>query len=363
MNGFDEINLGFLRVWNFDKKKDDYIKDEVLKTKLEKIFATHITHHGNVKNIGVIEITGNKFQPFTQKEIELIQEARATLFLSFVSNNNTGISNVNSGHRMATSENFDVIYQNFTLDSDHVAETSGEIVRFSKAGYTLDKIRFLTPSFVPTPSNYTLDGEIFSELTYLKTHKPKIYRRIINSTQICMEGYYNSNHLSNKARILLFMSAFEAIFSIPETQQRKHFKRNIQAISDLDGEKKYVSYWDKKTNPKSLEYLSKKGIWAEKFYRLRNSIVHGDKVKLSNFNFEKWQSHIDIALLFFVLAVKKQFEKSRRGYFCDYEIKWEEYTDNISFPTPRKLKAFVYRSSSRRLFNKLLKRAGNRKII
>ncbi len=362
MNGIDEIDLGYLKVWNFEKKKDEYIKDNTLKTKIERIFATLITHHGNVRGIGVIQFPNNNFQPLSQQEHELIQQARATIFLAFVSENNTRIPNANSGHSMATSENFDVIFQNFTLEDDYVAETSGEIIRFSKGGYTLDKVRFQIPSFVPTPSSYHYDQEIFSELLYLRTHKPKIYRLLINSVQIFMEGYYNSNHLSNKARILLYMSAFESIFSIPESQQRKHFKASIEKISSFDDEKKYVSYWDKKSNPKSKEMLSKKGIWAEKFYLLRNSIVHGDSVKPESFIFEKTQEHIHIALLFFVLAVKKQFEKSRRGFYCNYEIRWKEHTDDISFPEPRTMKIFAFEYSMRRLWTKMLNRKTRRKI-
>lgn len=362
MNGIDEIDLGYLKVWNFEKKKDDYIKDPVLKAKVERIFATQITHHGNVRGIGVVQFPNNDFQPLAPNQSELVQQARATIFLAFVSENNTRIPNANSGHSMATSENFDVIYQNFTLDNDYVAETSGEIVRFSKGGYTLDKVRFQIPSYVPTPSSYHYDQEIFTELLHLRTHKPKIYRKVINSTQIFMEGYYNSNHLSNKARILLYMSAFESIFSIPEKDQRKHFKESIAKISDFDDEKKYVNYWGKRSNPKSKEFLSKKGLWAEKFYLLRNAIVHGDSIKPTDFVFEKTQEHIHIALLFFVLAVKKQFEKSRRGFYCNFEIRWEAYKDEISFPEPRTMNIFVFHYSMRRLWNKMIRQRSKTKV-
>jgi hypothetical protein len=353
----DEIDLGFLKVWNFDKKKNDYIKDPIVMAKIEKIFATHITHFGNIRNIGVIEMPQNQFQQHNQKETELINQARAILFLTIISNNNTVIQDGNTGHSMMTSENFDVIYQNFTLDSDDVAETSGEIIRFNKGGYKLDKIHFLTPSFVPLPTHYRTDSEMLSELIYLRSNKPKVYKKIVNSTQIFMQGYYNSNHLSNKARVLLFMSAFEVIFSIPEKNQRMYFKQNIEKISKINSEKVYTNHWDgNKSNTKSLELLTKKGIWAEKFYILRNKIVHGEDVKSEDFIFEKKQRHVEIAPLFFVLAIKKQFEKSRKTFCCNYEVNWKEYTDYISSSKPKKLKAFIFETSMRKLFNKLFKK-------
>ena len=50
----DEINIGDLKIWNFDKKKDQYIKDKVLKEKIERILKTHKTHHCFVRNIANI---------------------------------------------------------------------------------------------------------------------------------------------------------------------------------------------------------------------------------------------------------------------------------------------------------------------
>jgi len=125
-----------------------------LRKKIERIFATQVTHHGNVHGIGVVQFSNNNFQPLTPNESELVLQARTTIFLAFVSENNTRIPNANSGHSIATSENLNVIYQNFTLDDYCVAETSGEIIRFNRVRYTLDKVRFQIPSYVSTPSGF-----------------------------------------------------------------------------------------------------------------------------------------------------------------------------------------------------------------
>jgi hypothetical protein len=353
MGETDEIDLGFLKIWNFDRQKNKYISDSVILAKIEKILATHVTQQGNVKGVGIVQITDGNFHPLSEKEIELVQQARAMLFLSITSANNTKIHDGNSGHSMMTSENFDVFHQNFSLDDDHFSERTGEIIQFMKAGYTLQKIRFQVPSFVPMPHRYDLDRSVLAGLHELKQAKPKVFQKIVSSTQIFMEGYYNSGHLANKARILMFMSAFEMILAIPAEQQRRHFKANIEAISNLDGETKYINYWDGKAKPKSKEILSKKGVWAEKFYLLRNKIIHGERVTHADFLFEKKQSHINIALIFFIHSVKKQLERSLKKYTCDYEIHWERYLDRISYDEPKKVTLFVYRYSTRKLFEKM----------
>lgn len=354
MGELDEIDLGFLKVWNFDLKKDIYVKDATLLAKVEKIIATHVTQYGNVKGIGIVQMPNKGFEPLNDDEIELVQQARAILFLMATSANNTKIADGNSGHSMVTSENFDAIYQNFLLTDDYVSESAGEIIPFRKGGNTLQKIRFQIPNFVPTPHRYGLDQEMQVALSRIRSKKPKVFQRIINSTQIFIEGYYNSPHLSSKARVLMIMSAFEMIFSLPEQDMRKHFKNKIQSIADLDGDKRYMNYWKSRAYPKSKESLSKKGLWAEKFYLLRNKITHGDDVTKTDFFFEKKQPHIYIALLFFILAIKKQFEKSLNDFTCNYEIKWETYLDEISFDQPRKVTKFVYKYSRRKLFQKLL---------
>ena len=59
---------------------------------------------------------------------------------------------------------------------------------------------------------------------------------------------------------------------------------------------------------KISETKSIKVKWADRFYILRNHIIHGDVVLDPEFLFEH-QRHIDIATMFFVLLTKKLFNE------------------------------------------------------
>lgn len=72
---------------------------------------------------------------------------------------------------------------------------------------------------------------------------------------------------------------------------------------------------------------SRKVIWADSYYTLRNHIIHGNQVKLNEFAFKGKQRHLDIGILFFMLLVKKIInEKRKKRIFYD-EIEWGKTED------------------------------------
>lgn len=366
MKDADEIDFGFAKVWNFDVKKDQYITDPVMKAKIEGLLAVLVNHHSPVRNIGIISIGGsNDFLPLADKDYEIVRIIRLILFICFISENNTLKSNPNTGHQMATSENFDVIFQNFLLEGDYISETTGEIITFSKMGFKASDTKFITPNFVSSSYRFTLDRELFGHLLKLKDKKPLVFKKILNAVEIFLQGYFNTPHLSRSARVLLQMSAFEILLNLPERQERAGFKKTIDDYTALPNDKKYESYWSKhERHPsKPKEFFTIKGIWAEEFYLLRNSIIHGDTPAPPKFLFRKQQKHTDIATLFFVLSIKKQIEKSIRGYNCDYEIKWDTWTDDISAPAPFVRTEFVYERSFRRMWTQMMAKSSKRKQV
>lgn len=87
-------------------------------------------------------------------------------------------------------------------------------------------------------------------------------------------------------------------------------------------------------------------------------IIHGEKVEPNDFLFKGDQRHYDIALLFFILIIKKQIEKILRNkkYCCDYEINWKSWKDEISQPELTMKSGFVYEYTMRKLFEKMVNR-------
>lgn len=169
-----------------------------------------------------------------------------------------------------------------------------------------------------------------------------------------MESYYNTPYLSRNARVLLNASAFEILLSLPEIQQRKAFKEKIKKVVSLKGEQEY-SYWTK-IGGKSKKFKGTVAeIWADKFYSLRNNIIHGNNILPKEFVFKNYQSHLDISCLFFIFLLKKQLEKSLgNSCECDYEIRWDKWTEE--FPAIREIQGFVFLKSYKKLFKRLLRK-------
>lgn len=342
MGETDQIDFGYAKVWNFSTKKDYYIKDVKIKKKLDKIFKVYKTHNYPIQGIGIISIGDTDFRIYDDAEMAKVLEIRHILFLSFLSKNNVHKRNLNTGHFMATSENFDVIYQNFILENDYVSESAGSVVNMLDGGYLLSEIKIQKPAYVLSP-RFSIDAELLKILINLGEIKPYLYNRLLNATELFFESYYNSHHLSKNARILLQASSFEILLNIPETpQKRKEFKNAIKKYTVFDKEKTYVNYWRLPKSEKYKEMLTKKEIWADKFYLLRDGIVHGDFPPMASFNFENRQRHSDIATLFFILCLKRIIEEYDKNYSCDYIIKWEKWVDDTTYPKPTIKEEFIY---------------------
>jgi hypothetical protein len=223
---------------------------------------------------------------------------------------------------MRTSENFDLVLQNFELHNRHIAEMSGYIVTKQMMGYKIGEKRFHAPSCLLRPLDFRSDQELIQGIIKLrKIAGEAIFNRIVRATDYFRYSYYNNGvNISQQARVLLHIAAFETLLELPEVNPRKYFKQKIEDCCSLAGEKRYTNWYERKGGKKE-EQRTIKGIWADKYYALRNHIVHGDEIHRRKFMF-CGARHFDIATMFFVLLIKKLInEKLSRKIFYD-EIVW-----------------------------------------
>ncbi|NTU47036.1 hypothetical protein HGA88_05405 [Candidatus Roizmanbacteria bacterium] len=319
----DELDFGDFKIWNFDRKANEYIPDETLRSYIGKLMASNVTRKQPIKDIGVLSIGAVDFRVFNEEEFQLAKEARLLMFVSYISKVNISATGVNGGHYMATSENFTYVTQNFQPESDHIAEQSGFIVRKLMGGYRVDEVTFNSPSFLLTPMRFALDGELIGHLLLLRKKQKRLYRRILRAIDLLFESYFNDPYLSLNARVLLQVGAFEVLLDLPEEGQRRVFKDLIHQHTDNTRETQ-VKFYSERRGSKVKEKASRKVKWADKFYTLRNHIIHGNAVPIDDFYFERKQRHIDVSLLFFILIIKRLInEKLPRPYYFD-TIDWKK---------------------------------------
>ncbi len=72
------------------------------------------------------------------------------------------------------------------------------------------------------------------------------------------------------------------------------------------------------------------GIWADRFYSLRNSIIHGNSVPDSKYVYRGVQHHLMIAPMFFVVVVRRLARNALRG-----KAPTPDFFDRIEWVNPR----------------------------
>lgn len=331
MEGTDEIDLGFVKIWNFDQKAEFYIPNKKFRDKVKLLLSTNVYNNGHaIKNIGIIQFPKNKeFHCMSDEETSQIEEIRLLLFLAIMSKNITIGRGANAGHYMATSENFIVTIQNFRVDEEYIGERSGTIVSINAGGYKIGEHKFYAPSYLTTPMRFNYDKRFLSILLKIRNSQKRFYSKVLRGTGLFSESYYNDHQISQNARIMLQCGGFEALLDLPDDEQRKEFKEVIKKET-VDSNEKELTYWfETKRGKKREDKGALKVIWADRFFTLRNKIIHGSKIDHSEFVFKKKQGHMHIALMFFILLIKTIINrKLRRKLFYD-KITWKKVKDDL----------------------------------
>jgi hypothetical protein len=301
--GKESFKYGNLILWNFSEEKEVRIPEEESRNYIAQLLNTNTYHKRPLENIGIIFIQGkDPFAPFGNQEIKLIREFRIVLFLCGVAHSNIH-DGENAGHYMLTTENFSIAYQNFKFGDQDTAYTAGIIITKTAGGLKLGEVIYEMPPYV-MKNTLQIDPALFSVMKRLKRKNASMFRRILRATEAFMNGYCNSSDLSFESRILEHSRAFEILLELPEKDQRKIFKEKIENSSIVIKEKIFRYKSERSGNHKVWEQGTIKKIWADRFYVLRNHIIHGEKVTQKEFFFKK-QRHQDLALWFFLVAVKK----------------------------------------------------------
>lgn len=153
-----------------------------------------------------------------------------------------------------------------------------------------------------------------------------LYDRILRATDLLFESYYNNPNVSLNARVLLQVGALEVLLDLPTEGQRRRLKEVIEAMTALPSDPVVTYPFEIRPGVTQTETRSIKVKWADRFYTLRNHIIHGDEAPVPEFLFVH-QRHTDIAPMFFVLLTKKLLN-DRLGETIFYDkIVWDSFKD------------------------------------
>jgi len=318
-----------ITIWNYSKKADEYIADTALRTTIDGLMATNVASKGRpITDMGIISVGNTDFRAYSQEEKALCAETALLLFAGSLTRGGVARRAANAGFLMATSENFTVVEQNFEPDGDGIAIQDGYVVRMLIGGYRANEVTFQRPYYTPSSADTTGDGRLIRDLLKMRTKQKRLYRRIYRALEMFRQAYFNDTKLTEESRILSITSAYEILFDLPESRQRERLKQDFQRlfVSPNDRKKRYKS--QRGSGVPVWETDSIKVMWADKFYTLRNKIIHGERLKRTDFVFCGKQRHFEIATLFFVLGIKKIIGSTSTIPDTTDEIMWEKYHDD-----------------------------------
>jgi len=320
-----DIQFGEVRIWRYSPQKlQEEIAEPALRDAVMQRIGTNKTFSGvPLEGIGVVSVGKSDFRVLTDEEFALADEGRLILFIASLSKNNivTKNSSKYDNHNWVTSDNFELIVQNFDINSEYTAYEDGAIHQLLSGGWKVKDVEFRQPSFVHKPLIFGYDTEFAESLWKLKKRKKKLYSRILKSTSVFFDAYRNSPHVSWDARMLLQTESFEILLNF---RDRKEFKAKIEDYCKLEngGKDKRVRYKYERGN-NTWETRTIKGYWADRFYTLRNHIIHGHKVGEKEYYFGS-QRHFDVALMFYLLVLKRILNNAfDKKIFYD-EIHWDK---------------------------------------
>lgn len=326
LGNIDELSYGNVKVWNFRKKADEYIQDEVLRQKIRALLATNKYGRQPIQDMGILSMGDIEFRDATQEDLNTANEVKHILFLTYIAQNNVRTQGANAGFFIATSENFLFVVQNFHLESDDISESAGYIVKITTGGYKVSVTTFIAPPYVLKPLVVKFDDDLTATLLRLKTENSNLYARILRATDLLFQSYFNNADVSLNARILLQVGALEVLLDLPpDSSQRQRLKEAVENMTVLPSDPIETYTYETRAGTKS-ETKSIKVKWADRFYTLRNHIIHGNEVLDPEFLFEH-QRHTDIAPMFFVLLTKKLLNDSLGDTIFYDRIIWHSFPD------------------------------------
>lgn len=346
-----------IKVWNYNLLKDQYVTNPDIKGVLDLIMATNVFHGRPITDMGIISVGAIDFREYTVEEEQRIAEVRALLFVASLFRGSLLDPDPNKGHHIATTENFSLTRQGFDTQGERMSIIDGYIATKHDMGYKIAEIRFERPEYVLTPFDIKGNQDILRLLLRLRKRQKRLYRRLLRAIDMVMQAYYNDGKMSENARIMLLAGAYEILFDLPEQDQRKVLKDKFREYFVFDSDPR-CRYKSPRRNGYEMETDSVKVMWVDKFYALRNSIIHGSTVKRSDFVFRGKQRHLDIAILFFALGMKKVIGECKGFEETADEIHWKKYIEPGEPTDDFNYEAFVYEeldpfvSITRKLFRR-----------
>ncbi len=244
-----------------------------------------------VQHIGIASITNNPIANITSEQRATIQQAVDAFSLASIipSLRQTLITATTAG--VPNAETFQLLTQRLGNYQSFVTIST----RGMNCPVRLRDLLVLIP-WEASVTDYQTDDELLAGLGKLLTGKRD--KRLGESIFRTIEWFRLSNTgnpaTSNLERVIMKATAFEVLLDpTGKGGKRLQMAQTLQTLTDTKKVKKRVI-----TVNRTKHTVNALGAWLNAFYKLRNDIVHGDKISVSQLRYRigtQVRSHLDIA--------------------------------------------------------------------
>lgn len=324
----EEIKYGNILFWSFKKNKDKYIKDNIIREHLNKLFGRYFKKFEEepLENITIVSYKSHdNFKRLNSKQLNYINDAITVLGFSKIIRNKKFLA--------FSSDNFNLKIQNFIPGNYGIALSYGSLIIETDGGYDLNRIKFYTPIHIILNNFMDFDKDLFQAMRKLKRIKNEreIYRKIITALKWVSYSYTNIENFSPFSRIVMMSTAFEIL--LDGFKDRWEFIKKIVQYTCVSDDNNSINRETRniyKNQVLRLEDYSFKEWWAYEFYCLRNNIVHGKEVKYSELNNRKKEDYFLLSIMFFTECLKKiLYSEGCYNYNIPDKILWAGIRDKI----------------------------------
>lgn len=277
---------------------------------LDLYFRRHITHDGHpVDHIAVAWTGSNPIAALNVPQRVLIRRAiDALIFVAITTTLKTIINTTNTSMGVPHSERFQLVTQVFKDTEPFVAVSSGGTLH----GWRLNDIHFCTPWHMGS-ALYSVNDDLLAALGKLlrRPRGAKQRERIFRALEWFRLAHSGNDETSDQSRVVMMATAFEILLEPADPfQKRRLMTQALHTLTDRDNlRQKTLKFGKKKIRVNAV------AVWLDRFYQLRNAIVHGSRVTPSQLMYpvtgRPWLTHLKVAALVLWEAISWELANDR----------------------------------------------------
>lgn len=295
-----DIQIGNTIFWKYDTS---VISNADTKTYLDKYVKCYVDKHQEpVKTVSIASYKDkNYFEPLTADEYQELNFSRNLLCLLCISEQSRiALASKNKSIGPPSSDIFEMVSQNFVPGTDDIAVKSGGM---TSGGWTLDEIHFQEP-WSTGGFFKNLNGHVIKAINKLlaDSKNEDLKNRLLRSSEWFRLAHLENGVISPLFMVVMMAAAFEIIFDIPNVRDKASFlsdkiDQTIALSSFIQATRQYGKNNEKRKTRSAASW------WGWDFYKLRNSVVHGDNIPMSDLIYSDWITHMIVADMIFYAYV------------------------------------------------------------